>query len=33
MLKTEADLIAAVTAWKLADVKAREAMGLLCGCE
>lgn len=31
LLKTEADLIAAVTAWKIADVKAREAMGLLCG--
>jgi hypothetical protein len=31
LLKTESDLIAAVTAWKIADVKAREAMGLLCG--
>jgi hypothetical protein len=30
LLKTEADLIGAVTAWKVADVKAREAMGLLC---
>jgi hypothetical protein len=32
LLKTEADLISAVAAWKVADVKAREAMGLLC-CE
>ena len=32
LLKTEADLIGAVTAWKIADVKARETMGLLC-CE
>jgi hypothetical protein len=31
LLKTEADLISAVVAWKTADVKAREAMGLLCG--
>ncbi len=31
LLKTEADLIGTVTAWKIADVKAREAMGLLCG--
>jgi hypothetical protein len=31
LLKTEADLISTVTAWKVADVKAREAMGLLCG--
>lgn len=30
LLKTESDLISAVTAWKIADVKAREAMGLLC---
>lgn len=31
LLKTESDLVSAVTAWKIADVKAREAMGLLCG--
>ena len=30
LLKAEAELIREVIAWKLADVKAREAMGLLC---
>jgi hypothetical protein len=32
LLQTESDLIGEITKWKLADVKAREAMGLL-GCE
>ncbi len=31
LLKSEAELISTVVAWKLADVKAREAMGILCG--
>jgi hypothetical protein len=31
LLTSEAELISAVVVWKLADVKAREAMGLLCG--
>ena len=29
--KLEADLIAEIVRWKLADVKAREELGLLCG--
>ena len=32
LLQTESDLIGEITKWKLADVKARETMGLL-GCE
>jgi Outer membrane efflux protein len=31
LLQSEADLIGEIAKWKLADVKAREAIGLLCG--
>lgn len=31
LLKAEAELVGEVVKWKLADVKARETMGLLCG--
>jgi outer membrane protein TolC len=33
LLQSEADLIGEIIKWKLADVKAREAIGLLCGDE
>lgn len=31
LLQAEADLVSEIAKWKLADVKAREAIGLLCG--
>lgn len=33
LLQSESDLIGEIAKWKLADVKAREAIGLLCGDE
>ncbi len=32
-LQAESDLVGEIVKWKLADVKARETMGLLCGAE
>jgi len=32
-LKAEGELITEVIRWKVADVKAREEIGLLCGCD
>ena len=33
LLQAESDLVGEIAKWKLADVKARETMGLLCGTE
>ena len=33
LLKAESELVGDIVKWKLADVKARETMGLLCGTD